>query len=176
MSIMSRGADRLTSLQPLVAAVRSRAVLLVGLHAAALLILCFTEREPFHVALFVLAWGLSNFAWLVVFRRPGLAAALSLLLVCAVIGLSWFKMSVTWATLSFFDFVIVDPDTVRFLPDTVPQLRIELPLAALVLALLLLLVWRLDPFTVRRRISLVGGAEARRFNRLLIDAGLIKNL
>jgi hypothetical protein len=158
MSIMSRGADRLTSLQLLVATMRSRAALLVGLHAAAFVVLCATEREPFHVALFVLAWGLSNFAWLVVFRRPGLAAALSLLLVCAVIGLSWFKMSVTWATLSFFDFVIVDPDTFRFLTDTFPQLRIELPLAALALVLLLLTVWRLDPFTVRRRISLIGGA------------------
>jgi hypothetical protein len=158
MSIMSRGADRLSSLQPLVATMRSPAGLLAGLHAAAFLILCLTESEPFHVALFALAWGLSNFAWLAAFRRPGLAAALSLLFVCAVIALSWFKMSVTWATLSFFDFVIVDPDTLRFLTDAFPQLRLELPLAALAVALLLYSVARFDPPRVRRRISLLGGA------------------
>src|SRR5262249_4532682 len=70
---------------------------------------------------------------------------------------SWFKMSVTWATLSFFDFVIVDPDTFRFLTDAFPQLRLELPFAALVIGLMLAWVWRLDPFTVRRRTSLLGG-------------------
>lgn len=162
MSLMSRGAERLTSLQPLVAplvaSMRSRAAPIIGLHAIALLILCRTEFEPYHVILFALAWGLLNFAWLALFGRPGVAAALSLLFVCAVVGLSWFKMSITWATLSFFDFVIVDPDTFRFLTDTFPQLRLELPLAALVVALLLAAVWRLDPFTVRRRISALGGA------------------
>ena len=157
MSIMSRGAERLTSLQPLVASMRSRATIAVGLHLAAFLILCCTESAPFHVALFLLAWGWFNFAWLVVFPRPGIAATLSLLLVCAVIGLSWFKMSVTWATLSFFDFVIVDPDTLRYLTETFPQLRIEFSLAALLLIVMLASVWRLDPFTVRRRTSLLGG-------------------
>jgi sulfatase-like protein len=156
MSIMSRGAERLTSL-PLVALIRPHAAILAGLHAAAFLILCCTESDPFHVGLFVLAWGWFNFAWLVVFPRPGVAATLSLLLVCAVIVLSWFKMSVTWATLSFFDFVIVDPDSVRFLTDTFPQLRLELPFAVLLVVLMLAWVWRLDPFTVRRRTSLVGG-------------------
>jgi hypothetical protein len=157
MSIMSRGAERPTGLQPLVAPLRSRAPIVVALHAAAFVILCLTESDPFHVALFVLSWGWFNFAWLVVFPRPGVAAALSVLLVCAVIGLSWFKMSVTWATLSFFDFVIVDPDSFRFVTDTFPQLRLELPLAALIIALMLAWVWRRDPFTVRRRTSLIAG-------------------
>ena len=156
MSIMSRGAERLTTLQPLVASLRSRAAVVAAPHAAAFLILCCTERQPFHVWLFLLAWGLLNCTWLVLFRRPGVAAALSLLFVCAVIVLSWFKMSVTWATLSFFDFVIVDPDTFRFLTDTFPQLRLELPLTALVIALALVWIWRRDPFTVRRRISVFG--------------------
>jgi hypothetical protein len=156
MSIMSRGAERLPSPPPL-ASLRARTAVLVGLHATAFLILCLSEREPFHVALFLLAWGWFNFSWLVVFRRPGVAAALSLVIVCAVILLSWFKMSVTWATLSFFDFVIVDPDTFRFLTATFPQLRLELPLAALLILLMLVWVWRLDPVTVRRQTSLLAG-------------------
>src|SRR3984893_11104451 len=141
MSLMSRGADRLPRLQPpvapLFASMRSRAAIVVALHAAAFLILCLTEAEPYHFALFALAWGLLNFAWLVVFGRPGVAAALSLLFICAVIGLSWFKMSITWATLSFFDFVIVDPDTFRFVTDAFPQLRLALPLAPLLIVLTL---------------------------------------
>jgi hypothetical protein len=44
---MSRGADRLTSLQPLVAplfaSMRWRAAIVVALHAAAFLVLCLTE-------------------------------------------------------------------------------------------------------------------------------------
>src|ERR1051326_7340970 len=156
MSIMSRGAERLPSLQP-PASLRPHALVLVGLHAAAFLILCFSEREPFHVALFLLAWGWFNFSWLVIFRRPSVAAALSLLLLCTLVALSWVKMSVTWATLSFFDFVIVDPDTFRFLTETFPQLRLELPLAALLILLMLAWVWRLDPFRVRRATSLLAG-------------------
>src|SRR5690242_10692952 len=158
MSITSRDAERLPSLQTTVASLHLRAAVMVSLHAAAFLVLCLTERGPFHVVLFGFVWGLSNFAWLALFRRPGVAAALSLLLVGAVLILSWFKMSVTWATLSFFDFVIVDPDTLRFLTDTFPQLRLELPLAALVILLLLAWVWRIDSYTVRRRTSLVGAA------------------
>jgi len=157
MSIMSPGAERPASPQPVVASTRARVAIVVALHVAAFVILCGTEREPFHVALFLLAWGWFNFCWLMLFPRPGTAAALSLLLVCAVIGLSWFKMSITWATLSFFDFVIVDPDSLRFLTDTFPQLRLELPLAALIVALMLAWVWRGDPFTVRRRTSLIAG-------------------
>src|SRR5262249_57734583 len=157
MSIMSPGAQRLTSLQP-PASLRRQTAVVLGLHAAAFLILCVSEREPFHVALFLLAWGWFNFSWLVLLRRPGVAAALSLLLVCAVIGLSWFKMSITWATLSFFDFVIVDPDSLRFLTEAFPQLRLELPLAALVVLLALAWVWRCDPFTVRRRTSVLAAS------------------
>src|ERR1051325_11695166 len=158
MSIMSRGAERLTSLQPLVASVRARPTIAAVLHAAAFLILCLTETDLYHFVLFALAWGLLNFAWLAVFRRPGVAAALSLLFVCAVIVLSWFKINVTWATLSFFDFVIVAPDTFRFLTEAYPQLRLELPLATLLVALMLAWIWRRDPFTVRRRTAAVGGA------------------
>ena len=157
MSIMSRSAERFTSLQPLINAARSPVTLLVVLHAAAFIVLCRTEVEIYHLALFVLAWGLLNFAWLTVLRRPAASAALSLLIVATLIALSKFKIGVTWATLSFFDIMIIDPDTVGFLTAAFPQLRIALPLAALALALLLVTTWRLDPFKVRRRVSVLGG-------------------
>src|SRR5215813_12541293 len=117
MSITSPGAERLSSLQPAVGSSRARVSVVAGPHAAAFIILCFGEREPFHVGLFLLAWGLANFAWLFVFRRPGVAAALSLLLVCAVIALYWFKMSVPSATLSLIAYLTVHPDTFRSLTE-----------------------------------------------------------
>lgn len=158
MSLVSRGAEPLTSPQPQATSVRSRAALVGILHAAALVVLWRTEFEPLHVALFVLAWGLINFAWLVILRRPAMSAGLSLLMVCGIILLSKFKSGVTWATLSFFDFIVVDPDTAGFLFSSFPQLRLELLLGGLIIVLLLVPIWRFDPFKVRRRLSVLGGA------------------
>ena len=158
MSIMSRGAERLTGLRLSVAFARSRSAVVAGLHAAALIVLWWTEFEPEHIALFVLAWGVFNCAWLVVLGRPSPSAAASLLMVGAVIVLSKFKAGVTWASLSFFDFLIVDPDTVHFLTAAFPRLRIVLPLATIVAVILLVGLWRLDPFRVRRLTSALIGA------------------
>jgi hypothetical protein len=157
MSIMSRGAEHLAGLHPLVAAARSRAAIVALLHAAAVVVLWRTEFEPYHIALFAAAWGSLNFAWLTLLRRPSLSAALSLLMVFGVILLSKFKAGITWATLSFFDFLIVDPDTVAFLTASFPRLRLIVPLAAILIVVLLVPVWRLDPFKVRRRMSVLGG-------------------
>jgi len=156
MSIMSRGAERLTRLRPL--SLRARIAVIASLHVAAFVILWRTEFEPVHVTLFALAWGVFNFAWLAVLRRPGMSAALSLILVCAIILLSKFKTGITWATLSFFDFVVVDPDTVRFLMAAFPQVWPKLLVGLIVIAVLLVPLWRLDPFRVRRRMSMLGGA------------------
>src|ERR1700694_3844494 len=157
MSTISRAADRLTSL-PFFASARFGLAFIAVLHAAAFVILWRTEYELFHVALFVLAWGLFNCAWLVVLRRPGLSAALSLVMVCGLILLSQFKTGITWVAISFLDFLIVDPDTVAFLLAVFPQLRLQLSLAAIVVIPLLIVIWRFDPFRVRRRTSALAGA------------------
>jgi len=157
MSIMFRAAERLTNLQPPISSSRMQAAGLVGLHVAAAGVLWRTEHQLFHAVLFALAWGWLNFAWLVVLRRPAMSAALSLLIVCAVVLLSQFKAGVMWTTLSFFDFLIVDPDTVGFLLATFPQLRLSLIVAGLLVVLLFIPIWRLDRFQVRRRTSVVGG-------------------
>ena len=159
MSTMSRAASRLTLLPLFLASAGPAfAAVIVALHAAAVVILWQTEDSLFHATLFVLAWALFNCAWLLVLRRPGLSAALSLLMVCALIGLSWFKMSITWATISFFDMLVVDRDTVGFLLAVFPQLRFTLPLAAVGIVTCLVLTWCFDPLKVRRRTPALGGA------------------
>src|SRR3981081_3878021 len=159
MSTISRTADRPTRLEPLCASARLGLAVVAVLHAAAFIVLWVTEYELFHGALSVLAWGLLNCVWLVVLRRPGLSAALSLIMVCSLILLSQFKTGITWVAISFLDFLIVDPDTVAFLLGVFPQLRVRLLLAALVVISLLIAIWRFDPFRGRRLISPVAGAS-----------------
>jgi hypothetical protein len=49
------------------------------IHLGALIVLLRTEYYDVpRVAAFILAWGLLNFAWLAVLRRPGVSAMLSL--------------------------------------------------------------------------------------------------
>jgi len=157
MTIISR-TDRPTGLHPLLASARLRLAVIGLLHVAALVVLWRTEYEPFHIALAALALGLFNCAWLVLLRRPGLSAALSLAMVCSLILLSQFKTGITWVAISFLDFLIVDPDTIGFLLSVFPQLRLRLLLAAIVIIPLLVMIWRLDPFSVRRRTSALAGA------------------
>jgi hypothetical protein len=156
MTTISRTAGRLTS--PLLASARLWLAVIGVLHAAALVVLWRTEYELFHIVLSVLAWGLFNCIWLVLLRRPGLSAALSLAMVCGLILLSQFKTGITWVAISFLDFLIVDPDTIGFLLSVFPQLRMQLLLAALVIVPLLIMIWRFDPFRVRRRTSALAGA------------------
>ena len=61
------------------------------LHCAALAVLLWSEVDFVSRIAFVLAWGVLNFLWLGVLRRPLAAAALSLSLVAIIVLLSRFK-------------------------------------------------------------------------------------
>src|SRR5258706_8924645 len=91
-------------------------IIIAGIYLAALVSMYLTEDGLTGQALFLLAFGLLNSVWLVILRRPGVAAAFSLLPIVLVIVLSKFKFDMLWMTLSFFDVLIVDTDTVAFLP------------------------------------------------------------
>src|SRR5262252_6955947 len=97
-----------------------RMALLATLHLAALGLLIVTETELLPRVIFLLAWGLINFLWLVVLRRPTLAAALSLALIAGLIALSQLKYALLWQTVSFVDVVIVDYDALAYLLAVVP--------------------------------------------------------
>jgi len=132
--------------------------LIVAVHLAALAVVLTTEYGPFAITLSVLAWVFVNCFLLVVLQRPGICAALALALIAILIALSHFKFGILQLTLTFLDFLIIDRDTFSFLLSVFPRLQMQLIAAGLVAAPLLWLVWRFDPFRVRRRLALTGVA------------------
>ncbi|MBM3530240.1 MAG: LTA synthase family protein [Alphaproteobacteria bacterium] len=128
------------------------------LHFAALAILLWSEIDLVSRLAFVLAWGLFNFAWLILLRRPAAAAALSLLLIVILILLSRFKHDSLLMTVNFLDLILIDPDTTAFLFTIYPHLVWIVAGAAALVALALAVLWRLDPFRVRLRTSLAGAS------------------
>ena len=132
--------------------------LIVAVHLAGLAVLLTTEYGPFAITLAVLAWVFVNCFLLVVLQRPGICAALSLVLTAILIVLSHFKFGILQLTLTFLDFLIIDRDTFSFLLSVFPRLQMQLMVAGLVAAPLLWALWRFDPFRVRRRFAVSGVA------------------
>ena len=128
------------------------------LHLAALIVMAATEADWVAKTAFLLSWGLLNCFWLLLVRRPVVAALLALELVVALTLLSRFKFDKLWMTVDFVDVMIIDRDTSAFLLTVFPSLRGWLALAATATAGLLIVAWRLDPNRVRVRSSLAGGA------------------
>jgi len=92
-----------------------------AIHLAALGGAVQTEWGLFHGALAVLRLRLPQFCfWLIVLRRPASSAALSLIMIVLLIVVSRFKFDILWMTITFFDLLIVDPDTVAFLLKRLP--------------------------------------------------------
>jgi phosphoglycerol transferase MdoB-like AlkP superfamily enzyme len=131
---------------------------IVAVHLVGLAVLLTTEYGPFAITLSVLAWIFVNCFLLVVLQRPGVCAALALALIVVLIALSHFKFGILQLTLTFLDFLIIDRDTFSFLLSVFPRLQMQLMVAGLVAVPLLWLIWRFDPFRVRRRFALTGVA------------------
>jgi Sulfatase len=131
--------------------------LIVAVHLAGLVVLLTTEYGPFAITLSVLAWVFVNCLLLSVLPRPGICAALALAVMVLLIALSRFKFEILQLSLTFLDFLIIDRDTFSFLLSVFPRLQTQLIVAGLVAVPLLWLIWRFDPFRVRRRLALTGG-------------------
>lgn len=134
--------------------------LLAALHLAGVATLFATEYGWFGIAMSLAAWVLANALWLVLLRRPSVAAALSLASVAVLIVLSQFKYSILQLTLTFLDFLIIDQDTVAFLLAIFPQLRWKLLVAALICLPLGWMIWRNDLLRVRRTVALAAALLA----------------
>jgi hypothetical protein len=91
-------------------------------------------------------------------RRPIVAAIVSLEIIIALIMLSRFKHDKIWMTVDFVDLMIIDQDTSSFLLTAIPSLRAPITLGAMASAALLAVAWRLDPFRIRARTSIIGGS------------------
>src|SRR5262249_53901784 len=133
-----------------------RILLIAMLHAAALGLMLWSEIGLLPKLVFVLTWGLLNFFWLAVIRRPAVAAALSLALVVSVILVSRLKYDIIWMTANFLDLMIVNSDTISFLFSIKPELYRQVVFTLAVVAVSLVLLWRIDSFRVRARTAIAG--------------------
>ncbi|MBZ0146706.1 MAG: LTA synthase family protein, partial [Pseudorhodoplanes sp.] len=159
MSITSlpRTSGRFAALSALDRSQRIRLGAAALIHLVALGTLFATEHEFFHLSLAGLTWIGLNLFFLSILRRPLMSAVLSLAMVLGLIALSLFKFEVTWMTVTFLDVLIVDSGTVRFLLKTFPNFRLTV-IGGLIAAIpLAILVWRTDPFRVRRAHAALGG-------------------
>jgi sulfatase-like protein len=125
-------------------------------HLAALLIMFRTETDLGSRAGFVLAWGILNFLFIALLRRPALSGALSLTLVVVLVLLSRLKHDVVQMTANFVDLMVIDRDTAAFLFTIFPNLRWEVIGTAFVTLPLMYALWWLDPFRIRRLPAVAG--------------------
>jgi phosphoglycerol transferase MdoB-like AlkP superfamily enzyme len=132
---------------------------LLALHAAALAVMILTEENLVPRLEYLLTWGLLNWFWIAVLRRPTLAAAVSLGLIVGLVLISRFKHDITWMTVDFLDLVIIDFSTLSFLFTIYPNLVRAVAVAALLLIPLLVVLWRLDPFRAGRRAAALACAS-----------------
>jgi hypothetical protein len=131
---------------------------LAALHLAALAVMAVSEFELVPRLAFVLTWGILNFFWLALLRRPVISAALSLALIVILVEISRFKFQILFMTASFIDVMIIDSDTLAFLWLIFPKVRWAVAGAIVVAIPLAAALWRLDRIRVRRPTAVAGGA------------------
>jgi phosphoglycerol transferase MdoB-like AlkP superfamily enzyme len=119
-------------------------------HLAAIGLMLQTENDFGARLGFLLSWGLLNFFWIALLRRPALSGALSLTLVVVLILLSQLKHGIVQMTVNFIDVMVIDRDSAAFLFTIFPNLRWSVIGAAVVILPLMYALWWLDPFRIRR--------------------------
>lgn len=119
-------------------------------HLAALGILLQTETDFGSRFVFLLCWGALNFSWIVLLRRPALSGALSLTMIVVLVLLSRLKHDIVQMTVNFVDLMMIDRDSIAFLFTIFPNLRWSAIFSALLIVPLMVALWRLDPFRIRR--------------------------
>jgi hypothetical protein len=133
---------------------RPTTIAFIAIHLAAFALLLWSESELEARAAFALTWGLLNFFWLAVLRRPFVSATLSLALIVTLILLSQFKHDVLMRTATFVDVLLIDTATFSFLMTAIPGLALKTAVAVLLLLCGLVALWQVDPFRVRRSSAL----------------------
>jgi hypothetical protein len=126
------------------------------LHLTALAVMAFTETDLVAAFAFLLTWGLLNFFWLGLLRRPAVAAALSLAMIVILVLVSRLKHEIISVTANFLDVMIIDRDTFSFLLDILPGLYRNIAISLLIGVPLVVLLWRFDTMRLRPRTALAG--------------------
>lgn len=125
-------------------------------HVCAIALMLHTETDFGARLGFALAWGILNFFWLAVLRRPALSGALSLTMVIVLVLLSRLKHDVVQMTANFVDLMVIDRDSAAFLFTIFPHLQTSVAIAAILVVPLMYLLWWLDPFRIARLPALAG--------------------
>ena len=95
--------------------------------------------------------------WLLLLRRPAVAASVSLVMIVVLILASKFKQDVLIMSANFLDVLLIDADTMSFLLTVYPNLRWWVAACApRSIVPLIALFWWLDPFRVRMRWAALG--------------------
>ena len=119
-------------------------------HLAALALMFETETDFGSRSCFLLCWGILNFFWIALLRRPALSGALSLTMVVVLVLLSRLKHDVVQMTANFVDLMVIDRDTAAFLFTIFPNLRWSVVGTGIVTLPLMYALWWLDPFRIPR--------------------------
>src|SRR5262245_64323624 len=133
-----------------------RTRLIAALHVAALGLMLWSEAAIVPKVVFFFTWGLLNFFWLAVLRRPAVSAALSLAMIVVLILLSRLKYEIIRLTANFLDVMIINSDTVTFLLAIKPDLYGQVLFALALVLPALTLLWLVDTFRVRLRMAATG--------------------
>jgi len=123
---------------------------------AALVLMLQTEADFGSRLCFILSWGILNFFWIALLRRPALSGALALTMVVVLVLLSRLKHDVAQMTVNFVDLMVIDRDSTAFLFTIFPGLRWSVISVGVVTLPLMYALWRLDPFRLRRLPALAG--------------------
>src|SRR6201985_2471178 len=154
----NRGPSATTATGGLAAVGLWRLLAVAAPQLAALLVMFQAETDLSSRTGFLLSWGILNFFWIALLRRPALSGALSLTLVVVLVLLSRLKHDVVQMTANFVDLMVIDRDTAAFLFTIFPHLRWSVIGAAFVTLPLMYALWWLDPFRIRRLPAAACGA------------------
>jgi hypothetical protein len=133
-------------------------VAIATIHLGAVALMAWSEIGAVAMAVFLLTWGLLNFFWLAVLRRPAVSAALSLVMIVMLTLLSGLKHDIVSMTAGFLDLWIINSDTVGFLFSIRPDLAYMTASAAVIVLPALALLWWTDCFRVGLRTATFGFA------------------
>jgi Sulfatase len=133
-----------------------RTACFAALHLCALALMATTENSVVGTLVFLLTWGVVNFFWLVLLRRPLVSAALSLTTIVTLVLLSRLKYDIIWMTASFLDVWIVNADTIYFMLSVRPDLPYKIACAAALVLIAVALLWRIDTRTIRLSAAVAG--------------------
>lgn len=134
---------------------RASAVMLILIHLGAFGLLLWSEAQNDWVSIvaFLFVWGLLNFGFLCILKRPAMAGLLSFAITVLIVVLSRFKFETLALTANFIDVMFIDDDTIGFLLAIFPRLSVILLIATVVAIPLMIYAWRVDTFRVRRRLA-----------------------